>query len=299
MDLDEPVQPELLRTELNGGAVDESDYFARSSLYLKSMHLDLSNLDRFRHEDSIPFSDIGYLVETRDMAMENGWVRRNDGTLYVACTTDLGHEVNGDMFDWWFCNCDNNEKYRWWHPRDHVSGTWDPPYYGAMAFERPKGHYVDHVHIVDERIGGKLQSLQIEFQRPSKYFDVSKFPEQNITAMLVGRVHVKDSLLGLVAAGHCVHMVRQEDDGRSTLKSRFWMGDISYPETPENYFVASSINFVANSYLFRWTKIPFATGAGLYRHCAEEMACLREFLPHYFKSAREEQRQFMEKFNFN
>lgn len=39
-------------------------------------------------------------------------------------------------------------------------------YYGAMAFERPKGHYVDHVHIVDERIGGKLQPLQIDYIVP-------------------------------------------------------------------------------------------------------------------------------------
>lgn len=294
----EPVAPELLRTELNGGTVDESDYFARSTLALQDIQLDTSNLDNYRHEDSISFEEIGYLVETRDLAMENGYVRRKDGSIYVAVTLDLGHDVNGEMFDWWFCNCDNTEKYRWWHPKDHVTGTWDPPYYGAMAFERPRGHYVDHVHIVDEKISGVVQSVQIEFQRPSKFFDVSKFPEQGITAMLVGRIYVKDSLLGLVAAGHLVHMVRQESDGRSTLKSRFWMGDISYPETPENYFFASSVNFLVNSYLARVTKIPFNFGLGIYKHCYEEMHCLKEFLPHYYRVAQEEQSQMMRKFSF-
>jgi hypothetical protein len=126
----EPVSPELLRTELNGGTVDESDYFARSILILQNIELDTSTLDKFRHEDTISYEELGYLVETRVLAMENGYERRKDGSLYVAVTMDLGHDVNGEMFDWWFCNCDNTEKYRWWHPKDHMTGTRDPPYYG-------------------------------------------------------------------------------------------------------------------------------------------------------------------------
>jgi hypothetical protein len=240
---------------------------------------------------------VAVLAEDGQLIIENGFVRRRDGTLYVAVTTDLGTEVTGEMFDWWFCNVDNTEKYKWWHPEDHFTGIWDPPYYGAMAFERPKGHYVDHVHIVEEAINGNKQSLQIEFQRPSKFFDVTKFAEQNITAMLVARVHVKDSTLGLVAAGHLVHMVKEEG-GRSILHSHFWMGDVAYPETPENYFFAETVNFIANTYLFRVSKVPYTTGLGIYKHCAEEMACLREFLPHYYQAQLAANNEFIERFNF-
>lgn len=59
-------------------------------------------MDKFRHEDTISFEELGYLVETRDLAKENGYVRRKDGSLYVAVTMDLGHVINGEMFGWWF-----------------------------------------------------------------------------------------------------------------------------------------------------------------------------------------------------
>jgi hypothetical protein len=293
----EPIPAELLRSELTG-VVDDGDYFARSRNYLERLEIDPTTLEQYHTDDSISFEDINLMSQPGDLAMEEGIVRRSDGTLYIAVRTDLGTEVTGDMIDWWFCNCDSTEKYKWWHPKDHISAVWDPPYYGAMSFERMKGHYVDHVHVVEENIAGMKQSLQIEFTRPSKYFDVTKFLEQGITCMMVARIHVNDESLGLVAAGHLLHMVRVVEGGRSELRSRFWLGDISYPETPENFFFASSVNWLARQYLTRLIKLPFSTGQSLYKHCKEEMACLREFLPHYYYTARKEQAEFMEKFNF-
>jgi len=134
----EPIPAELLRSELSG-VVDDADYFARSMNYLNRLDIDPTTLEQYHPDDSISFEDINLLSQPGDLAMEDGIVRRNDGTLYIAVRTDLGTEVTGDMIDWWFCNCDSTEKYKWWHPKDHISGVWDPPYYGAMSFERMKG----------------------------------------------------------------------------------------------------------------------------------------------------------------
>lgn len=102
------------------------------------------------------------------------------------------------------------EKYRWWHPRDHFKGTWDPTFYAAMPHERKRGHYVGHTHIVEEAIGGRKQHLMIEFQRVSKYFDVSSFRDNNITACMVARIYVDEPFIGPLAVGYLIHMVREK-----------------------------------------------------------------------------------------
>lgn len=274
-------------------------FLGRSRHFLESFRVNYDGCDRFSSRDALAFEDVAQLAEPGYLPLENGYVRARDGSLYVAVLTDLGKDVTGSMFDWWFTQVDNSEKYRWWHPLDHFTGTWDPSYYGAMPFERPAGHYIDHVHIVDEAIGGARQSLQIEFLRPSKYFDTSRFAEQGITACLVGRLHVHDAMLGMLAAGYLVHMVRQLPDGRSELRSRFWVGsDVLYDETPESFFTAHFVNFISKFYLFKLVKIPFQYGRDIYKHCSEEMNCLKEFLPHYFEAAKKDHRRFQEKYKF-
>ena len=286
-----PVKPELLISELAGEVSDE-DYLARSVMMLRDHHIIAENLTNYRSEDSFAFEDSEILIEPGYLPLENGWVRRKDGSLFVSVLTDLGQDVNGDMFDWWFCHCDDTEKYRWWHPHDHIRATWDPSYYSSMPFERIRGHYVDHVHIVEEMIGGEKQALQIEYMRPSKVFDISKFAENNITACLVARIYLKDATLGMIGAGHMVHIVR-ENNGRSELRSRIWLGDdISYPETPENYYFAQLIQSISSSSLFRTMKVPYGMGKALHTHCAQEMACLKVFLPHYYHSRTQELQDF-------
>lgn len=233
------VRPEMLVSELVG-EVQEDDYFARSMQVLDSFQLDDPTQGRFNPQDGVEFEDAFTLANPGYFNMEHGYVRLRNGTWYIAVLTDLGYEVNGEMVDWWFCNVDNTEKYKWWHPKDHISGLWDPQYFSVMPHERKPSHYIDHIHIVEEYIGGVKQSLQIEFMRPSRLFDVTKFAEQGITACIVGRIYVRDPSLGLVAAGYLVHMVR-EIDGRSHLRSRFWLGDIMYPETVENVLVARMV----------------------------------------------------------
>lgn len=276
------VRPELLVSELIG-EVKEEDYYARSTHLLDNFVMDDPTQGKFDPADALPIDEAYKLVNQGYLNLEHGYVRMADGSWYVACLTDLGHEVNGEMFDWWFRNCDNTERYRWWHPADHISGNFEPQFYSVMPQERTRGHYIDHIHIVEEKINGVSHSLQIEFERPSKLFDVSTFAENGITACIVGRVFDRDPTLGLVAVGHLMHMVR-EVNGRSELRSRFWIGNLAFPETVENIIFARLINSIITTRLFKMVKVPSSTARGLWVHCSQEMHCLREFLPHFYRT---------------
>jgi hypothetical protein len=49
-------------------------------------------------------------------------------------------EVTGEMLDWWFSHVQNTERYKWWHPDDHISGTWDLAYFSLPAHDRKPGN---------------------------------------------------------------------------------------------------------------------------------------------------------------
>lgn len=267
--------------------VAENDYLARSKAVLQDHKIiNEEQLSKFTHDDSFAFEDANVMLKPGYLTVENGYVRRNDGSIFVATLTDLG-EATGEMFDWWFCHCDNTEKYRWWHPLDHLSGTWDSSYFDIKPKDRKPGHYINHKHIVDENIGPEKQSLNIHFVDPSTVFDTTKFKESGVTACLVGRVHVYDAMLGMLAGGHLVHMVR-EVNGKNELRSRFWIGDsIACPDTA-NFLVSQFVSLVSSFSAFRILKVPYSFGLYTYTHCAQEMTCLSKFLPHYYHARRKE-----------
>lgn len=281
------VRPELLMSELIG-EVKESDYFARSTHLLDNFVMDDPTQGRFNPEDALSLDEAYKLVSPGYLNLEHGFVRAADGSWYIACLTDLGHEVNGEMFDWWYRNCDETQRFRWSHPRDNVSCTYEPQFYAVMPQERQRGHYVDHIHIIEVNVGGKSRKLQIEYERPSKLFDMATFAENGITACIVGRVFDRNPTLGLIAVGHMMHMVR-EINGRSELRSRYWVGNLAYPETVENIIFARSLNAVVNTRLFKILKMPASTARDLWVHCSQEMHCLREFLPHFYRNQTETQ----------
>eukprot|EP00428_Durinskia_dybowskii_P071416 CAMPEP_0170410744 /NCGR_PEP_ID=MMETSP0117_2-20130122/30053_1 /TAXON_ID=400756 /ORGANISM="Durinskia baltica, Strain CSIRO CS-38" /LENGTH=308 /DNA_ID=CAMNT_0010668297 /DNA_START=25 /DNA_END=948 /DNA_ORIENTATION=- len=289
------VRPELLVSELVGD-VKEDDYYARSTLLLDNFVMDDPTQGRFDPSDALSIDEAFKLINQGYLNLEHGYVRAADGSWYIACLTDLGHEVNGEMMDWWFRHCDDSERFRWWHPRDHISGSYEPQFYAVMPQERKKGHYIDHIHILEEKIAGVTWTLQIEYERPSKLFDISVFPENNITACIVGRVFSRDPSLGLIAVGHVMHLVR-EVNGRSELRSRFWVGNIVYPETVENIMFARTVNAIVSTSLFKMWKVPSTTARGIWQHCSEEMHCLREFLPHFYRTMKEKHLQSAQEFH--
>lgn len=274
----------------------ENDYYARSIHLLDNFVMDDPTQGKFDPADALSIDEAYRLVEQGYLNLEHGYTRMKDGSWYIACLTDLGHDINGEMFDWWFRNCDDTEKFRWWHPKEHVSCSYEPQFYAVMPRERPKSHFIDHIHIIEEKIDGVKRTLQIEYERPSKLFDVTTFAENNITCCIVGRIFDRDPSLGLIAIGHAVHIVR-EINGRSELRSRFWIGNLSYPETVENIVFARVVNTIMSSSLFKTFKIPSTTARSLWIHCSQEMHCLREFLPHYYHStieqrSKDENREF-------
>jgi DAPG hydrolase PhiG domain len=196
------VHPDRLIAELNGGKVNPDDYLSKSSYALDEFEDIKSGVSEA--EDAVDIHFAHKLLDPGYMALENGYVRRSDGIWYIACLTNLDSNITGEMFDWWFRHCDNTERYRWWHPNDHISCTWDPSFFATQPYEREFGYYIGHIHNVVEKVGGVTQTLQIEFLRPSKFFDVNQFESAGITACVVGRINVKDPLFGPIAVGYLV-----------------------------------------------------------------------------------------------
>lgn len=227
------------------------------------------------------------LAEYEEMTLEDGYIRCKDGSLFVACCTELGREMSGEMFEWWFSQCESITEYSWWHPSDHIYCTWDESFFSVPRNERPLGHYVGHSHIVEEKVGNQLQRLRIQFLSPDRYFDTSKFPSQKVAACLVARVHAEDPPFGEVSVGYLVHIVKQNEDETYTLKSRFWLGNNIF-KNPDSGSIMSSwiINSFGNNYWFRLFKLSNKLAEGLYVHCKEEMACLTNFLPHLYETSR-------------
>eukprot|EP01035_Chromulina_nebulosa_P020641 gene20641-26762_t len=256
-----PIDPNHITIALNPNGVLENDYL-----------------------DAVDFDQIYKLIQAGNLPLETGFVRTANGGLYIASLTDLGDEVTGEMFEWWFNQVDNTEKYKWWHPYDHVHGTWDQTYFSVQTELRPKGHYIGHTHIVTEKIGKKVQRLQIYFMKPDRFVDVSKFEENGVTACLIGRISVHDPPFGFVAVGYLMHLVRKTADGRNELRSRFWLGDIHKDEEGFKFITSRVINTLGNTSFFRNIRLPDNLARGLLLHCSQEMNCLKEFLPHYYHS---------------
>jgi len=288
------LNADRLVSALAGKQLDE-DYLGRSSLLLDTFEMPqgfnhltgkLSVVrNKYTSADALDIGDAYRMLSTGYLEMEHGYVRCKDGTYYIACYTDFGEDVSGEMFDWWFCQCENTEKYRWWHPNDHKSGTWNDEFFAVMPHERAPGHYVGHTHKVVEAIGGNVKTLEICFLPPAKRFDVARFELAQVSACLVARIYVREYGLidsNLIAVGHLVHMVRKNEQGKYELRSRFWLGDVYMEETESNCLSAKCANCCGNTRCYRNFKLSDRLAEGLWRHCAEEMSCLREFLPSFY-----------------
>ena len=265
------------------GNVLEDDHLGKSMLALESFVVrkadPFTGLPRkYKASEALAFDEAFRLLQPGYLDLEHGYVRNSDGTYCVACLTDLGMDCTGEMVDWWFSHVDSTERYKWWHPKDHVSSDWDLQYFSVMPENRSFGHYIDHVHQVRETVGGVTKTLEISFQRPSKYFDVAKFAAAGITACICARVYSDEGCIGTVGVGHLVHMVRKVGN-RSEMRSRFWLGNVYKEEEADNLVSARLINWFGNTSLFRSLKINDRTADALWTHCAEEMNCLRAFLP--------------------
>jgi len=200
-----------------------------------------------RRDQADQLLDPGYL------ALESGYQRLDDGSLHVASRTPM-IGCSGAMIDFWFGFLRTTEQYKWWHPKDHVWCEW--------IGERGTGRYIGGTHRVHEYIGGELMKLKIHFREPGEYLDVSRFAAAGVSTAVCARVGPLDAP---VWAGHLIHLIRDTDYG-CEMRSRFWLGDFDPAE-------------IAPTPAARTELLPDRAGAGLHKHCNEEMAYLAQFLP--------------------
>jgi hypothetical protein len=212
----------------------------------------------------------GVTQAARVVAGAHAWedaVRRDaDGRVLVTCLTDLPG-VTPAMIDWWFgWHLTHSERYRLWHPLDHVGCTVQEDR-SACAIDRQR--YLGNVSHVDEYMGGRLMKLSIAFRDPAEIGLGSV--DASVSTTIYGTT--SDRVLG-GQGGHLVHHVLGKCHG-SQMRSAFWLGDIVHKHPWVQTLAAS----VLNTRAARQVLVPDRMAVNLLRHCAEEMNHLASILP--------------------
>ena len=81
--------------------------------------------------------------------------------VYMENAIIIEHELHGitpEMVDWWFDNIDNSERYRLWHPEDHISFKWIVP---------PTQSHVGAECLIEEYVGGHKITVHFRYEDPS------------------------------------------------------------------------------------------------------------------------------------
>ncbi len=210
--------------------------------------------------------DFSRLLDPSPMALETGYRRLDNGVLQVSVRTDLNN-CKGNMFEWWFGSRPGTREYRWWHPKDHVSSTWE---------EGEKGSPVGAIHVVEERLTDlPVTALRLQFRDPAETFDAAALLAARQSGAVSGIVcgHVgpgedaKRTPDGRMIGSRVVHICRDTEWGtvlRSTFLLGFDLPDLGAP--PQ-----------ALSELF-----PDEMGPNLLQHCYDEMTFLSRVLPSIF-----------------
>lgn len=197
--------------------------------------------------------------------IENGFALPDDGSLRVACRTDMPG-VTPEMIDWWFgWHSDSPERYKLWHPRAHVHAEWrTAPTPGSTG----RARYVGATSLVDEFIGSDFIRGAISFVPPSEF----QLEDPALQSGAMTAICARTAPVGLpVTAGALIHQVRRTERG-SEMRSRFWLGG-------GNMTGLGPLGALAAPIARRALRATEADGRALFVHCAEEMAHLAAFLP--------------------
>jgi hypothetical protein len=210
--------------------------------------------------------------------METGWTRLDDGTVVVACLTDMPG-VTGEMWDWWMAwhSCES-ARYKLWHPDSHQ--------YSAVAQNRladrsltDRERYVGNVSYVDEYVGGVLTPLAIRFVAPTTLGFEDPRPGETVIA---GRVGLS---VAPVAFGWLTHQVRATSNG-AQMRSRFFLDHPEHLELPGEAVATPPPGRAPLG-----EADPTSLGVALLSHCAVEMNHLASFLPELYEEFAEPTRR--------
>ncbi len=69
---------------------------------------------------------------TTQQPLQEGYQKMEDGRWEVIVNHEL-HDVTPEMIDWWWDHMGPTERYKLWHPTDHVSFEW-------LVFPATNGH---------------------------------------------------------------------------------------------------------------------------------------------------------------
>lgn len=221
---------------------------------------------------ALPLDRAGDLLNPGYLPMETGWARLDNGLMYVAALTPMPG-VTGEMIDWWFAWHDTDKAYNLWHPRDHMMARWKTPVDRSLPWRQ---QYIGSTSEIVEYIGSKLEHLNVWFQPPQRYFDVSRFDGAGISTAVCARGGQR---LENIWTAHLIHLVRQTPTG-TEMRSRFWLGDVdASPKGP----LGRILNPLMNTAYARRRNVPDHLGRDLMLHCAEEMQHLADFLPDLYR----------------
>jgi hypothetical protein len=138
---------------------------------------------------------------------QEGYHRMEHGEWKITAN----HEIEGvfpAMIDWWWDHIDTTERYRLWHPTDHVSFEW-------LISPAEHGH-IGAVHRVQEFLNGTPEhplTLEIRWEDPLKA------PDAEYDHLLLATGRNEDDLLNATL------MHEYEDDwgiGGTRMRSHFW-----------------------------------------------------------------------------
>lgn len=216
----------------------------------------------------VPFSSAHRLLETGGDGLTDGVVRNSDGMLVVACRTDMPGTTPA-MWDWWFgWHGISSERYRLWHPEDHV---WSGVSEDRRGLSDLRARYVGVDSHVDERIASPdVLRLTISFRRPAT-FGLDEAKVDRAGTAICARVGFRGTPIN---TGRLIHLIRRTDAGAEMI-SRFWLGDLEACIPVVGGMVTAAISTRRT----RLRLVPDRTGLNLLRHCAKEMNHLAAILP--------------------
>lgn len=91
----------------------------------------------------------------------DGYTRIHDGRWKITANHEIPL-VSPTMIDWWWDHIDTTERYKQWHPTDHISFKWVIP---------PTNGHVGAIHLVEEFLTGipeKPLCLEIRWEDPAQ-----------------------------------------------------------------------------------------------------------------------------------
>ncbi len=265
-------QPDSLEQFIPSVTVDGQTWRPDASIYLREVAVAAARAGIQPADKALPLERVGELLNPGYLPMETGWARLDNGLMYVAAHTPMPG-VTGDMIDWWFSWHDTGNAYHLWHPRDHISAIWQHPVDRTLPIRQ---QYIGNTSQIIEYIGSKEEWLNVWFQKPETYFDVSRFASSGIATAVCARGGLRRENIW---SAHLIHLMRNTPDGVE-MRSRFWLGDVD--ASPKGWLGKLLTPFL-NRPATRRRNVPDHAGRDLMLHCAEEMHHLGQLLPELYR----------------